>query len=498
MNKYENEGADAGGNFVPIILELPEPLDLEKVTIRFTYSVSDPNGVQQDPEDPQIYRPAPGHLRIWKVDGSVSRNIAEVTPGGEGHYVKPDSDYKPSALGPGRTITLFVEGIKESSSMADQQIEVEIDPNGGDEKPDFIGKDIIRVTVIRVDLDIDSDNTNGINSPDRNDNEDIIEDHPVKPGKLLCVNNGNDDEGIPDNNGDEDEVPDFADGFNWDNNAGNFDDVNLQERFFPLVLQLPDWIDLTNVRIRVTYDDSNPANVRLVNSVTGNAPQVYDPAPGSLRIWRRDGNVARNMNSIQNQNNRGDYIPEGVYQASDLGFSANAREATFYLEGIRASGVPGDLRILVELDIDNDNQFDMEDALRVTEVEMQLLNGGNIVRSNSVDEAFIENDAQDNPIMPQLVAELIPEAIGGYVNWQLLITYTRDNRNDLDRYASPATLARFPWDIAGGALGFGEDSRGGKAVLYWEYVNYGDTFPEQRFVFHIRGHNVPVLSHYAL
>jgi hypothetical protein len=142
--------------FTPLVLELPEPLELEKVKIRLTYSASDPNGVTGSGTQADPYAAAPGHLRIWKVDGSVNRNISEVSPGGEGHYVKPDSEYKSSALGPGRTITLFVEGIKESSSIADQQIKVEIDPNGDDEEPGFIGEDTVRVTVIRVDLDIDS------------------------------------------------------------------------------------------------------------------------------------------------------------------------------------------------------------------------------------------------------------------------------------------------------------------------------------------------------
>ncbi len=477
--------------FTPLVLELPEPLELEKVKIRLTYSASAPNGVSGSGTQAEPYAAAPGYLRIWNVDGSVKRNIAEVSSGGEGHYVKPDSEYTPSALGPGREIRLFVEGIKESASMAEQQIKVEIDPNGDDEEPEFIGEDVVRVTVIRVDLDIDSDNNNGVENSDEGEYEDQIEniqDDLTKPGKLIAVNNGNDDTGIPDNAGNEDEIPDFADGFNLNNNPGDFDDINTQEQFFPLILKLSKTIDLTHVRIKLTYDDSDPANVRMVDSVTGQAPEVYDPAPGSLRIWKKNGNVARNKNSIQHQNDSGDYIPEGIYQPSELGFSANKDRIRLFVEGIRASESPADLEIIAELDIDNDNEFDMKDTVRVTAVGMELQNRGRLVRPNSVDEAFIENDAQNNPIMPQLVVELVPEGILGYVNWQFVTTYTRDNRNDNDSYSWTHDV-QFPWDIANGVFGFHEDYRGGKAVLHWEYVNYVDTFPKQKFVFHIRGHN---------
>ena len=90
------------------------------------------------------------------------------------------------------------------------------------------------------DLDVDSDNSNWPGGwPDRSQYEDDIEDisnDPQYPGKFIMVND-NDDDG--------DGIPDFADGFNWDEQSGNDDDANWYESdLVPIVLELPDAIDL--------------------------------------------------------------------------------------------------------------------------------------------------------------------------------------------------------------------------------------------------------------
>ena len=132
-----------------MVLELAEPIDLSIAKIKFTYSDSDPDGVTRTPDVPHVYTPASGHLRIWKVNGSVARLMAEVSTGG--HYVKSDSEYVMSDLGSGRTIALYVEGIDNSATVADQQIKVEVDPDGPGPAA-FMCNDAVRVTILKVDL----------------------------------------------------------------------------------------------------------------------------------------------------------------------------------------------------------------------------------------------------------------------------------------------------------------------------------------------------------
>jgi hypothetical protein len=84
-----------------------------------------------------------------------------------------------------------------------------------------------------------------------------------------------------------------------------------------------------------------------------------------LRIWTKDGDQARNEASITGS---GDFVPEGEFAASDLGFGSD-RLVTLYIEGIRASSIFGDARILVEVDLDGDQGpagYVMSDAVRVT------------------------------------------------------------------------------------------------------------------------------------
>lgn len=156
INLYGNEGENEGGNFVPLILELPEPLDIANARIRLTYSASDPAGVKKTGQGtvdyPDVYVPAPGHLRIWTAPGTASRKVAEVNA--DGHFVASGVIYNATNfdLRADRTIRLYVEGIDGSAELADQPITVEIDPNGEDEEPGFLCEDRVRVTVIKLDI----------------------------------------------------------------------------------------------------------------------------------------------------------------------------------------------------------------------------------------------------------------------------------------------------------------------------------------------------------
>jgi hypothetical protein len=215
------------------------------------------------------------------------------------------------------------------------------------------------------DLDIDSDNNNAFDAPDRNTTEDSIEDDPTKPGKILGVN---------DDDGDSDGIPDYADGFDRfsDMTADNTPPTaNQGERFVPLVIQLPTAVDLSQARLKIEYVAAYPGHVARTGSGTLADPYVFSPGEdlGNLRLWLKDGNVARNGNSFfvaspgDFVNPSSDMHPNGYYGPSDLaklgfGGTDNNRIVTLWVEAVKP-GLPGDevtpgIAQMISLEVDPD------------------------------------------------------------------------------------------------------------------------------------------------
>ncbi len=348
--------------FTPLLVQLPESANLDETRIQLSYSASDPTKVI-DPNNAQVYRPEPGYLRIWTTDGMSKRNVAEVSKGGPGHYVKPETFYPASVLGSKRKLILFVEGVRESASLGDQQISVKAESKNAEGGTIILEGDSVRTTVLRVDLDIDSDNNAGFTVPsgidyDEEDHIEDIQENDNRPGKLIAANMGD---------ADNDNIPDFAD-----------PEVVVEAgadpvRFTPLVLTLPEPLDLEKVRIRFDYSASSavPTDLRSGEG-TPEDPYVYNPAPGHLRIWKVDGSVARTMADI-NAPDGGHFVQSGsVYKATDLG---PGRTITLYLEGIGGSATLADQQITVEIDPNEGNEtpgFLIRDTVRTTVVNLEI------------------------------------------------------------------------------------------------------------------------------
>ncbi len=192
-----------------------------------------------------------------------------------------------------------------------------------------------------VDLDVDSKNTRGFDYPDRSEAVDRVEDQRRDPetndlltGKLLGVNDGD---------ADRDGLPDYADMTYRDSQTGAAVDV----RFAPLVVELPETLDLNRISIRFDYQGSDPNAVATETDAFGNT--LYTPAPGYLRIWKRGPSGTRAPAS--------DYIiPGHAYSPAELGISsitctgqARCREAILYIEGIRRSQRQADQAIRLEV-----------------------------------------------------------------------------------------------------------------------------------------------------
>ncbi|HEV7302460.1 MAG TPA: fibronectin type III domain-containing protein [Tepidisphaeraceae bacterium] len=229
-----------------------------------------------------------------------------------------------------------------------------------------------------VDIDVDSNNTDGFGMPSRAVNdEDLIEDDASRPGKIISLN---------DDDSDDDGIPDYADGFDRFTDMST-DNAISGEEFVPLVVQFAPGIDYTKARFRFSYDDARPDQVMRTGDGTNEHPYVYQPGEGKLRLWRRPGNAVRQGAAI---GAGGDFIEDGgVYAPADLfGWS----QSTLYIEATAASTVIGDARIVIEMDPDGDEGptgFTLTDAVRLTVAFSQT----NVDRDRDED---IEFDGSDN------------------------------------------------------------------------------------------------------
>ncbi len=217
---------------------------------------------------------------------------------------------------------------------------------------------------LAVDLDVDSDNANGL---ERSDREEEIEDKERVPGKVLCHN---------DLDVDGDGIPDYADGYNrWDDQA-NYDNIGKESNGFCKVkVSLSEGLDPDQAKVRFVCPGSDPAAVTRTQNEDGtwsyNLPNAPD-AGGSVRLWKkgpkqeREGEYLRPYDSAGTEQQKS----KATCTASDLGLTAGGDPVTFYAEGID----PGQARIAVKIDPDGDGDapFTEVDVARITVLDMDL------------------------------------------------------------------------------------------------------------------------------
>jgi autotransporter-associated beta strand protein len=358
-------GTVAGEQFVPISLKLTDNVDVNKALVRITYDASDPRDLTRSgagtASDPYVYTPGAGTLRLWKRPGSSERSGEPVGPASGGDFIVSGGAYKLADLGfTGKSGTLYAEGI----NPGEVRITIELDPDGIPGTEVYSEVDAVRLTVVGLDADVDSDNDNQFDSPERNAAEDQLEarendaDNNLLPGKVVVVN---------DSDLDGDGILDYSDGFNADGVAGGDDatppTAAQGEKFVPFVLDIPAPIDLTKARLQIDYDASVP----------GVGPG------GSLRLWTVDGSTARSKDAFTTSG--GHYVPKKAgsdfYSAAELGqlgIAGSTRSKTLYIEGIAASTVIGDKTITIRVDPDGDGPagFLASDVVRLTTVRVDL------------------------------------------------------------------------------------------------------------------------------
>lgn len=366
----------AENDFVRVVLELPAPTNLAVATIKVTRPVA---------------------LRVWKKNGNVARNIASISAGGD---QVTSATHAATAFGLSnvmRSVNLWLEGTIPSDALGASRMTFEVDPDGPG-PAGFQCFDAARVTVAKVDLDVDSDNTNNVADfgPNRTSAEDNIEDRGNLPGRFVCLNEDDDD---------NDNIADLGDGYDLDGAGGGMeDDINVSEAdFVRMVFEAPQPLDLAVATIRVTYTASNPA----ATVPTGDCPDIAAPPDGRLRIWTKNGNVVRNMNPATGM--PGDYVAQATYGAANLGLTNQNRTVNLWLEGIKPSPSLGADRILFEIDPDGPGNADFlhADAVRVTIVQVTL---------TATPDAYLPQNSN----MVSFTAEILPAALTDDIRFELV------------------------------------------------------------------------------
>ena len=212
------------------------------------------------------------------------------------------------------------------------------------------------VSLLPVDLDIDSDNNNGFDLPDRSGEEEAVEDvenDDEKPGKVILLNNGD---------ADKDGVPDFADGFDWEP-ALDMTDTCTGSRFIPLIVTLGGHNE--HAKLRFTYPSSDPSEIQTTIEDPFKLPEN-----GNLRIWTKDGEDFRRKESVHEG---GDYIASGTeypWQIFDFDSSNNL---ILYVEAVKTSAATADLTVNFECDLAGNGDWIQLDQVRLTATDIKFL-----------------------------------------------------------------------------------------------------------------------------
>ena len=305
-----------------------------------------------------------------KVDGTLILYVqqgADKITGPAGHtFWLDENKLQPATVfewkvpaGTSKKIEYWIEGVKHSNTFEDVIIASALTcraPFDG-QTGDIVLAEVKKLTVAQADIDIDSDNNDLTNDPDREDSEDKIENskNGDKFGKMVIINNGNCDG-----------VPDWADGFNI--NSGDDEDNTLTEVEFVKVIIERKKPYTDKCEILVEYDASDPASVAFSGGSTKGVPNHrfdYSKPGGAsdvFRLWKKEASEERKKEAIP----MGDYLPKSKWiKWSDLGAEGNLFKT--YLESIRPSGSTASQTIKVKF---REKGIICEDEILLTSVEL--------------------------------------------------------------------------------------------------------------------------------
>lgn len=287
---------------------------------------------------------------LWSVGGLASAELQASNPSAVRLFNQYGFELTSLSVNPLLGVDLWLEALQPDPDLTLALV-----------LKDSLGNQVARDEVhawitCRVDLDIDSDNNNGLGAPDRSIAEDAVEDEigdDTKPGKVILVHNFDSD---------GDGIPNYADGYDLSADIAT-DDVDSRS-FVPLVLSLGTGVAGMS-KIWIDYDASNPLAV---------CAALDDPfvlPDGAMRLWMQGGNHPRDGRGF---GDGGDYLAPGIYDANDLGL-ADGTSITLYAEVVSRSDEVADWSVTIALDPDGEGPAEIasEDRVRITGTEAQVL-----------------------------------------------------------------------------------------------------------------------------
>lgn len=140
----EQDNSDDTTTFVPITLHV-SGVESGNARIRFDYPASDPVALTIGDDGWTL---PPGRIRLWRVDGSQTRNSDLLIDGGD--YIAP-GEYALSDLGifGPDDVTLYVESIRESALEGDIVIAAAV---SADEESGWVSSDVVVGTGVRMTI----------------------------------------------------------------------------------------------------------------------------------------------------------------------------------------------------------------------------------------------------------------------------------------------------------------------------------------------------------
>jgi hypothetical protein len=155
--EVSEDDQSSGVSFVPVVFEIPEPIDVAEAVVTLSYSASDPGAVTTN--ELGVYVLPSGHLRLWAKDGSEQRSTNAVwRVVAPGDYLPPTSSDGIPATEIGfsdsqRSLTFYLEAVRPSDTQGDQRIVFTVDPDG-DGPLGSICTDAARVTALDFDFEL--------------------------------------------------------------------------------------------------------------------------------------------------------------------------------------------------------------------------------------------------------------------------------------------------------------------------------------------------------
>jgi len=145
---------DASNDFAPVLLGIPEDVDVEVAKVIFECAyLSDPSADVEHVSTNGVHEynlTGSGRIRLWRKNGSESRNKECVTEYGDA--ILPGTAIPLRDLSPvDGVVRLYVEALKRSDSLGDVTINVKMNPSGSDDEEDYVASDVVKATVFGVE-----------------------------------------------------------------------------------------------------------------------------------------------------------------------------------------------------------------------------------------------------------------------------------------------------------------------------------------------------------